>query len=573
MKFSGPRHARPLAVMAICSILPTLSPADMLLLADTNRDGVIDPTTDAEHRNASTSPARGALFLNNNDSDQSSGEPDWADAVVNGEADLEDLAIIQLFAPEGLTPRHRVRVSVDEDSATRVRLFAGEPGNFASYASVDLSAGANLDPMRLGDLELRIEANTYAHPAWNGETTVTLSITTPGGKIESDSIRMRVAPFVMLSNAARAEQVYVRAYPGQNEKFVGQLREIVPLAGAELIVVGGEDETPYRRNHIWFQDTMEVGYHEMPGKRMSVVMPANRNKTLDNYPKDALLGPDYGWFQWGTHRPEFGAGDSGNAWLDWYGNLEVTPPLPDWPLGRIYYGKVDSGASLNPEVVAMLDAQGVQGPALALDVDWLLIKHVDEMVSFIPTGNADDPWRILVVSATEAIRQFENARERGAGNIPILGPYRDAFPEFGKYPELTVNALLTDEELMAYNRELQETRLDPMIESLLAGTDLSRDILIPIPYLQTPGKTAVIPNMVNCLVLDGHIIMSDPHGPVQDGQDLLQEAVRAALSALPQEIHFVADDRYHKWSGNVHCATNARRQGFLPNWWSQLPQP
>lgn len=573
MKFSGPSHASRLVALAICSILPTFSAAEVLLLADTNRDGVIDPATDAEHRNSPTSPADGALFLNNNDSDQSSGEPDWADAVVNGEADLEDLAIIQLFAPEGLTPRHRVRVSVDEDSATRVRLFAGESGNFASYASVDLSSDANLDPTRLGKLELRIEANTYAHPGWSGETTVTLSITGPDGKIESDSIRMRVAPFVMLSNAARVEQVYVRDYPGQNEEFVEQLREIVPQAGAELVVVGNENETPYRRNHIWLQDTMEIGYQEMPGKRMNVVMPSNRNKTLDNYPKDALLGPDYGWLQWGTHRPEFGAGDGGNSWLDWYGNLEVTPPLPDWPLGRIYYGKVDSGASLNPEVIAMLDAQGVQGPALALDVDWLLIKHVDEMVSFIPTGDEEDPWRILVVSATEAILQLEAARETGAGNTPILGPYRDAFPEFEKYPELTANALLADEELIAYNRKLQEERFDPMIASLLEGTGLSSDILIPIPYLQTPGKTAVIPNMVNCLVLNGHILMSDPHGPVKDGRDLMQEGVRAALSALPHQVHFMADDRYHKWSGNVHCATNARREGFLPNWWSQLVPP
>jgi len=83
----------------------------------------------------------------------------------------------------------------------------------------------------------------------------------------------------------------------------------------------------------------------------------------------------------------------------------------------------------------------------------------------------------------------------------------------------------------------------------------------------TAEGTSLFPNMVNSVVLNGHLLVSDPHGPEVDGKDLLQEYVRDLLADLPLEVHFLDDRVYHAWSGNTHCATNVRRDGADEPWW------
>jgi len=73
--------------------------------------------------------------------------------------------------------------------------------------------------------------------------------------------------------------------------------------------------------------------------------------------------------------------------------------------------------------------------------------------------------------------------------------------------------------------------------------------------------------MVNSAVLNGHFLVADPNGPVESGKDLLQEAFRTLSAQLPLQVHFLDDYRYHTWGGNVHCATNVRRDGFDPAYW------
>jgi len=78
----------------------------------------------------------------------------------------------------------------------------------------------------------------------------------------------------------------------------------------------------------------------------------------------------------------------------------------------------------------------------------------------------------------------------------------------------------------------------------------------------------VFPNMVNLVVLNGHLLVSNPHGPIVDGVDQFQTAFRRAVAETGHRVHFVTDTQYHKWSGNAHCATNVQREGFAPSWWS-----
>lgn len=558
---------RQMPVVIACTALLATAAQGAQLLVDTNRDGVIDAATDSDGRDQWTSQ-RGAFFLNNNDSDLATSTPDYADAVVNGAKDLEDLAIIRATQVANLPESAVVSLSVDLKSLGNVRIFVDE-SRTGDYTSVDLDSVGNVNPTALakGDLDFRIEASTYASPSWNGKTTVTLSIKQGTAEAEVDSVQLRIAPYIMLPSEAHANTVYVREFPGRNDELIKQLSEIIPQAGAKLHVIPGGETSPYAYNHIWLQDTMEIGYQEIPGKKMSVVLKANRDKSLDNFAKNELLGHDFGWFEWSEYRESHGRGDGGTEWMDWYGNLEVTPPLPGFPYGRIFYGITPEGDSLNPEIVAMLNAQDVQAPAVGLDVGWLQIKHVDEMISFVPTDDQGN-FKVMVPDNTLAISMLESFKKDGHGDVEILQPFAP-YGYLKKYPKVTPNALLEDAELMQFAKELQEKRVNPMIEQMAAEFGIKPEQIVRVPFLMESGRNALFPNMVNSLFVNGHLIIPDPSGPVVEGKDLMQQYMVQQFAEDKVTLHFVDDRQYHKWSGNVHCATNATRQ-VADGWWNKL---
>lgn len=565
-------HTRPTEIFSVASLMVCTvmwgAPAAQTLriVADTDRDGVVDFETDSEGRDTWT-PQRGAIFYNNNNDNDGSGKPDNEDEVVNGVDDLNDLAKILIQAMPNVASDATLTVSVDSASANRVRLFHRNGDD--EYVAVDHTEEGNIDAALLadGNIELRIEALTYADASWSGETTVTATYTNGNGNSQTDVVVLRVAPWIMLSNINEVKTVYIREYPERNDEMVADLHDIVEnKANARLFIVGPVEDTGYPANNIWMQDTMEIGYHAGPSGYSNVVLRANRNKPLDNFPLDELLGSDYGTFRIGDFRPAFGAGTGGNSWLDWFGNLEVTPPLPGFPLGRVIYGAdgtSPNAPALDPRIVAMIDAQGVQGPALAIDVGWLLIKHADEVVSFLPSTDPSSTYKVMVPDTGVAISLFEQFQEDGHGSLQIFQPYNY---------RTTVNGLLAQESLLEYNRNLQNDRIEPLIEHLKNELGLEERDLIRVPFLQNTSRTALIPNMINSLVVNGHLVASDPTGPVVDGTDLLQAWFREAVADSGLEVHFVNDWRYHSWSGNVHCATNATRVPYELPWWEALEE-
>ena len=528
------------------------------IVSDVNRDGKVEFDSDNHGKNIWT-PTRGAIFFNNNDSDQNSKEPDHADTVVNGNEDLKDLAVLKVKQVPDLPENTQVSVSVDDASLSRVHLFLEVGDN--EYKLVNLMADGNIDPARLrqADLELRIEANSYADGIWSGKTEVKIFVNTPNGKTHFDSVQLKVAPFILLSNLNKGNTLYVRECPGRNEAFLQHLGELVTKAGAELVIVPGGE--PYRQSNIWLQDTMEIGYSEMPGQKMNVVLKANRNRSLDEYAKNQLLGPDFDWIQVGTYREGYGGGRGRNRWLDWYGNLEVTPPLPGYPFGRIYHGYNPEGpkeASLNPEIVGMLEAQKVQSPAIRLDTGWLFIKHADEIISFVPRSDPEHPYKVLVVDTEAMIALLEKWMSDGYGELSMLDLYSE---------KVTVSSLLKNKILMDVNKTLQIDRIEPNIDLLKQELGLREEDFIRVPSFFDKYGVAFIPNMVNSTVLNGHIFIVSPKGPVIDGKDQLEEEMRKLLSGLALTPHFLDARTYHQGGGEVHCATNVRREGFSTAWW------
>lgn len=529
------------------------------LRADTNRSGAIDHADEALEDTWSWQ--RGAVFLANCDADGGGPEPDHADAVVNGAADVADLAMLRLARIPELATEASVAIGVDAAAAPRVRIFLKQ----SDGTRVSIVPGSGAVPaaqLRDADVELGIEANSFATGAWNGEALVTATASGAG----SDSVRLRVAPWLMLSNLHDASEVYIRDYGTDNLAMKNQMAPVLSAAGAALVSCpsGGA----YTSNDVWMQDAFEVGCTEMPGVAMSAVLQSNRGNTwnLGRFAKDEMMAPGFGWFGVGTYRPTYAGGSAPDGWLDWFGNLEVTPPLPGHPYGRVYYGwNPQTGQGLDPAIVAMIDAQQLQGPALALDTGWLLIQHVDEMICWVPTGTPGK-CKVLVPDTGAMYALLDAWVQQGLSAEPMLRAYE---------PTETVGAFRNDAAFRTTNAALQESRIEPMIDAIKAAWGLGEADIIRVPSAYYANGEAYVPAMVNALVANGHIFVSDPHGPEPAGADLMQADFVARLAAadVPLQVHFVDDRRYHNWSGNVHCATNARRAGFSPSVWERESAP
>ena len=525
------------------------------LTADVNRDGILDCQSD-DQGEEEWSLSRGALVIANVDADgsQLTSSEDSAELVipvldghdnqVNGPADEFDLTWLSLQATS--TPTS-LKIQVAEEDQAHVRLFQR---TLTGWQPLPID-GATVDVPDETPLTLGLEALSFATPSWDGRIEVTAS----SGEA-TDTIQLRVTPCLFLSSLQPAKTIFVRAYPGRNDEFLQKLEPIVRAAGASLHVL--ETEGNYPAHQIWLQDLMEIGYAETPQSQQSIVMPSNRQREIDQFGPQQLVGPDWGAIQVGEYRPSYASGMGKHSWLDWFGNLEVSPPTPHAPLGRIFYGQAgEPPIQLNPDIVAFIRAQELQ-PPFALDVSWLMIQHVDEMVSFVPDARQALGFSVLVPDPVLAINVLEKVVEQGQQDTLML-THSDS---------RSVAATLADQKLLDWNRQIAEKHIQPNVDRLIHELNLDPSQIIGLPVLFREDGSALTPNMVNGLIVNGHVIMADPDGPVLDGVDVMQQTVRDLLQGSGTQVHFIDDRLYHRWGGDVHCATNAQRHGFAPNWWS-----
>jgi protein-arginine deiminase len=539
----------------------TDSHSELCIVSDTDRDGTVRFDRDIEGKAAWTRQ-RGAIFMCNNDSDRGGGEPDHADTKINGSRDLLDLTVVKIKRIPGLDPQARLYLSVSPAARPFVRLFYRSEDQYI-YINVINREKCELPARLLRDnnLELRIEATSYACPGWDGSVTITAFLE-HSGRTRSDSVQLKVAPFILLSAVQPAQRMYVRDYPGKNEALLNSLKEITEKLGVQLKIIAAGT---YNAWNIWLQDVMEVGYSRTPNCSLHVVLNANRGKSLDVMPKQEILAPDHGWFRVGEFKPETGAGRGGDSWLDWYGNLEVTPPLPGKPFGRIVYGyNKHSGRSLNPQIVALLEAQQVQTPLVKIHTGWLLIKHVDEIFNFVPVKSKDNQgktFKVLVPDVTVAYKLLDHWNREGKGHLKILRDIRE---------NETVASLVNNKKLREYNFKLQAGEIKDSIDMMKQAIGIDEGDIIHIPALfnEVYGYAgSLMPNMVNSVHMNGHQVIADPRGPQDKGKDLFQEYVAGQLAREHITALFVDDMPYHKWGGNVHCATNVTYRPHDKAWW------
>ena len=239
------------------------------LRVDSNRDGLIDITGDTDEVGEDTWDATmGAVFLANIDDDQSACPTegsdidlptchDAADEIVNGEVDLVDIARLRVLAWPDAPDDAVGQIMISSPGSGYVRMFMKmlENNPLAWMAMDNANAVIENGHIRKG-VELGIEAKDILRSGnWDGYIDITLTVTSGGFTVGTDTVRMRLSPVMTFHHMLPAETVYATAfnYPS-SMNFRAGLKEAINLAGLAnpLYEMSVPDQ--------WTQDFFETGY-------------------------------------------------------------------------------------------------------------------------------------------------------------------------------------------------------------------------------------------------------------------------------------------------------------------------
>ena len=496
---------------------------ELKIFGDSNRDGVLSDADIAGRFDWRWNGA-GAFMLANVDDDDD-GKSDAADTRVNGVADEADLAPLAVrIGPQTLAAGHSVHVTPWQSPTGAQRIHVYQRTN-AGWRLVE----GKLEGIA-PEMELAIEATTFASKSWTGLVTLKLEVKAADGRsLGYDLAKVRVAPFLLLPNAAKTKELYVSTgHPNYaNATFRAELASVAASSNAKLVT-----HTTSSWKEMWMQDTMEVGYTQLPGRAPEHVVIGGL-RGADSF-GPSRLGRDVGFVQIGAPR---GIANGVDDWADWMGNLEVTPPLPGYPLGRVFYGRnTDTGIGMHPDVVAFLEAQKVQAP-FWIDTGFLTIKHVDEIVTFLV--GADGKVRLVLADT-----------RRAEALVPS---------EHG--PSNTKNQARLDKILNGGTYGGGQVSRGLLAELALPASQIVR---LPVSYV---GGHNVWSNPVNSIFVNGVVVTGNSKVPSNVATEI-EASLRAAGAT---SVKFVNDSRYQENLGNVHCATNTLKLPVVADFTKALP--
>jgi len=638
---------------------------------DTDRNGTVDAEAD-DDKEDEFSRQRGAVVLFNSDDDNDDDARDCEDGVVQDGGDSDDLAklVIQPTKPppDGAYPRLKVPKAL----ATRARIFDSAAAGGTELLgpdtglavgeykySVQLSLDWLVDGHELGveALSPMVGAATASDVAFDGAVKITLALLRYEGAgtwdyanpLASDTVRLQVAPFIVAWNGQEAEQLYMDDRHGViSPEIDDEIGRWVDIDWSEEPYVEGRE--------CWYQDFAEIVNAESPKTRMKYIVDLDHADTT-GWPEELRCRQH----QYGDWK----ALNAGNG-----GNIEATPPLPDYPLGRLVIGD----GSAQRRGTAFFEAQKVQSPMLVLPTKWLRVKHVDEVVSFVPkrssaaallpspavaidildallaSGQAESASISVgtsyddeaCISARELLVMHDQAGSPQISQLDLsMGDYeqddfmslaqplslrRDDILRVGKeymtvtYPSSTTrrptrdvsvsrgalgtgiaehgegDAVYVLSELARSNLAgkfdwtpvqrktygVPQTELDVAAGLVKDATDFE---IIRLPVLFKRGITgweAYTSNVVNCLVVQtpprwysSHFaFMQSTRGPNANGVDHFQAYITNRVGLRTHTFPIFLEDGWylHLAGGEIHCATNARREPLQDaSWWDAWP--
>ena len=508
---------------------------------DYNRDG--NPVNDVGEASPVTfDGSKGMVIIANTDDDvaDQTKQPDCSDNVINGSADLPDVYTLKIrrlgiapeTIPDGLTFTLNVENPTGEPEGTpaanaRVRIF----GSRASNANGVIGPDPQTDTVVFkkepgsGELDIALLAGTgYLEMGIEGiefgrQVIVRLSASLDDNDIGSDTVRLLVSPFLVLSNTDKASKCFLgSSWENFYNETEAALNGIIPV---EMF------------GSAFVQDYGEIGYtRAAPGQNQ-------RNQTVitafDNIS------------QWYSDLVDANTGYS--LCLDELqpnpgGNIECAPASQTFPYGRLIVG-----ANLSAFTKEFLKNQAIQtdnGNMIELPVSWLKVGHVDEVMSIIPVGSG---FKVLVADLQLAIDLLRN------------NPTNEIWGGYDTRAQILAEYDANSNRIAAISSHLATVR------SVLAqGLGINESTLIKVPVAFTlDGDRSVktyLPNMVNMIVVKNtsgirRLVVPEPFFvPFSDA--LLGEL--DSLSYQTGEAWFVDTSGPHSAGGEAHCASNVRRE-------------
>lgn len=522
--------------------LPAKSSSNFLFAGDTNRDGEINQQDELGKEQWSLSSGPLVLF---NDKSSAPKIPVWQQTKVSAPRRPAMLSQVHLKLSDNFKSS-QVFITADSLASPHISVFQKTSNG---WQAVDISGTKQL--VFSTDIVLGVEAKQFADRNWNGLINLKATAINNGIEIASNTIQLGVTPWIMPSNSAPVTELQVSDRGSANSEFISQLKQAVEPTGALVKVIQGD--------RAWMQDTQKNGYVQFAEKlklrNFNVAVKSNSNSTENNQAK-SNSDRDLSVFKIGKPRNE----ESVNQWADGYGNLQVTPPIPAYPMGRVYYGN-PGNASFNPEVLDFVKAQRIQGQPVDIDTSWLLTRQVDEIINFIPS-TTPGKYIMAIASPEAGVKLLEELAAKGYGDVTI---------NRGLSNEITVSAALNNQALIQHNLNLQKQKLNPIIEKLKREFSLTDDQIIQVPAMFGYSGYAWWPNMVNSVPVNGSLLVSNPRGALIDGKDYTQEKLRQLLLPFGVNISFLDDRYYQELRGNVQSATNTVRKGEERPFWQSLP--
>ena len=466
------------------------------------------------------------------------------------------------FRVETTQAAGNVVVSIESDSRRCLRLFRNTAGGWRRQAPSEDSSWT-LAPGKDGVVELGVgvvipDARAAAAPSvWPREFIVEISATS------ENSMRLRVpfrvAPYVIPSALEPVDELMIVSQAVTADS-VHSVRAFAARTGLKLVAHEVDESCDQ-----WMQDTIEPGLFAFP----TALGSSQARACLSGLRKES--GSEAARLDYQVARrlrrrgvvtvaPAIPRKQAG--WNDWYGNLEATPPHTDrqgrrFPYGRVITGKHDD-FTVHPGVLKFLETQGLQWPPIIVETSWLEIGHIDEVVNFVPAKNKAG-FKVLLPSPKAARDTIEALLAKGLKEEPVFAGTED---------EMTLGELR-----MKVSRTTENLAIDEVIyrlrERLKAELNLEDSDFVMLPVL-FQGGLAVIPNAVNSVVVNGHLLVPEPLGPRVNEADGFEQAIRAALAGCGVRVVFIDSwNAYHTSGGEIHCGTNTFRRLRDPAWWTR----
>ncbi|MEP6542367.1 protein-arginine deiminase [Microcoleus vaginatus GB1-A2] len=534
---------QPTATPTLAPVTPAVSPPNFFFAGDTNRDGQINEQDEAGKEQWSLS--KGALISFNDRNNDRGKIPTWKQTKVSAPRRAAMLSQVNLTLSENFKTS-QLFITADSIASPHISVFQ-KTGD--GWQPVDISGAKPL--VFSTNIVLGVEAKQFADRNWNGTVNLKATAQNNGQEIASTTIQMGVSPWMIPPNTAPVTEVQVSDRGSVNSEFISQLKQAVEPTGAKVKILQGD--------RTWMQDTQKNGYVQLPEKsdlRQFKVALKSNSEPEKNPPVKSTQDRDLKVFKIGNPRSL----DPVSQWSDGYGNLQVTPPIPGHPMGRVYYGN-SGNASFNPEVLDFIQAQRIQGPPVDIDTSWLLTRQVDEIINFIPTQTPGQ-YVMAIASPEAGVKLLEELEGRGYGDVTL---------NRGLSTQTTVSAALKNRALIQHNLSLQNQKLNPIIEKLKREFLLGDDQIIQVPVMFGYSGYAWWPNMVNSVPVNGKLLVSNPRGPMIDGVDYTQERLRQLLLPAGVSVSFLDDRYYQELKGNVQSATNTVRKPEERPFWQSLP--